>query len=53
MVCGFHHFLIVFDDEDSVTQVSEVFEDLDQTVCVTRVEADGGLVEHIAGTDEA
>ena len=53
MVGGADDVGIVFNDEDGVSEVAEVVEDADQALGITGVEADGGLVEDVAGADEA
>jgi hypothetical protein len=47
------HVLVVLDDEDGVADVGEVAEGGDEAVVVALVEADGGLVEHVARADQA
>jgi len=43
----------VLDDDDGVADVGEVAECVDQAGVVAAVQADGGLVEDVAGADEA
>jgi hypothetical protein len=43
---------IVFDDEDGVAEVAEVFHDADELGGVSGVEADAGLVEDVERADE-
>src|SRR5271157_1133580 len=42
-----HHLRVVLDHQDSVADVAQGFEDFNQTAGVARMQADGGLVEHI------
>src|SRR5208282_461059 len=51
-VGGAHDVGIVFDDQDRVSQIAQVVQDLDQAVCIATVQADGRLVKHIQGADE-
>ena len=46
-VGGAHDVGIVLDDENRVSQVAQVVQDLDEPVRIAAVQADGGLVEHI------
>ena len=43
---------IVLDDEDSVAEIPQGFEDVDETLRVARVQADGWLVENVERADE-
>ena len=52
-VGGAHDVGIVLDDEDRVSQVAQVVQDLDQPMRVAAVQADGRLVEHIERADQA
>ena len=47
MIGGAQNIGIVLDHQDGVAQVAQFFEDADQPRGVARVQADGGLVEHI------
>ena len=47
MIGGAQHVGIVLDDEDGVAQVAQLFEDANQPRGIARVQADGGLVEHV------
>ena len=42
-----NHITVVLHDKDGVPQVAEIGQRLDELVVVARMEADGGLVEHI------
>ena len=44
---------IVLDDEDGVAEIAQLFQDVDEARGVARVQADGGLVEHVERADEA
>ena len=47
-----HHVLVVFDDDDCVAFVSEVFEGRDELHVVSLVESDAGFVKHVEYVDE-
>src|SRR6267154_5042871 len=49
---GFDGVRVVFDDENSVAEVAQGFEDVDQALRVARVEADAGFVENVERADE-
>ena len=42
-----HHVLIVFDDDDRITQIAQFLEGADEAFVVALVQADAGLVEDI------
>ena len=42
-----HHVLIVFDDDDRVTQIAQFLEGVDEAFVVALMEADAGLVEDV------
>ncbi len=44
---------VVFDDEDGVAEVAEVFEGVDEALVVSLMEADGGFVEDVEDSAEA
>ncbi len=44
---------VVLDDEDGVAEVAEVVHDADELGGVARVQADGGLVQHVERADQA
>ena len=52
VVGGAHDVGIVLDDEDGVSQVAQVMQDLDEPVRVAAVQTDGRLVEHIQRSDQ-
>ena len=52
VVGGAHDVGIVLDDEDRVSQIAQVVQDLDQPVRIAAVQADGRLVEHIQRADQ-
>ena len=43
---------VVLDDEDGVAEIAQLFHDADELGGVARVQADGGLVEHVERADE-
>src|SRR5215469_7431844 len=43
---------VMLDDEDGIAEVAELFHDADELGGVARVEANGGLVEHVERADE-
>ncbi len=43
----------MFDDEDGVAEVAQLFHDVDELGGVAGVQADGGFIEHVQRTDEA
>ena len=45
VVCGLHDGLLVLDNDQGVSLVAEAMHDADEAVDVSRVQADGGLVE--------
>ena len=47
-----HHVGIVLHDDDRVAEIAQFFEDADQPRRVARVQADGRLIEHIAGAHQ-
>ncbi len=47
VVCRAQDVGIVLDDQDGVAQVAQLVEDADETGGVARMQADGGLVQHI------
>src|SRR5687767_1055042 len=51
VIRGTHHLSVVLDDEHSVADVAQVFEQTNQTVVVAWVQADRGLVEHVKRAD--
>ena len=51
-VGGAHDVGIVLDDQDRVSQVAQVVQDLDQPMRVAAVQSDGRLVEHIQRADQ-
>ena len=53
VVGGADGVFVVLDDDDGVADVGEVSEGSDEAVVVALVEADGGLVEDVAGSDES
>ena len=42
-----HHFRIVLDDENRVSEVAQLFENANEPPGVARVQADGRLVQHV------
>ena len=53
VIGGAHHVGIVLDHDDGVAEVAQFFEDADEAAGVAGVQADGRLVEHVAGADQA
>ncbi len=53
VVGGAHHVGIVLHHHDGVAEVAQFFEDADEAAGVAAVQADGGLVEHVAGAHQA
>ena len=53
VIGGAHHVGIMFDYHDGVTEAAEFFEDANEAAGVAGVQANGRLVEHVAGADEA
>ena len=51
-VSGAHDVGIVLDHKNGVSQVAQVVQDLDESMRIAAVEADGGLVEHVQRADE-
>src|SRR5580693_357011 len=47
-----HHVGIVFHNQNRVAQITQFFQDTDQTAGVATVQADGWLIEHVAGSDQ-
>ena len=47
-----HHVTIMFDDDDGVSQVTQLLERLDEPFVVALVESDAGFVEDIEHVDE-
>ena len=43
----------MFDDEDGVAEIAQFVEDVDQAGGVAAMQADGGLIEDVAGADQA
>ena len=52
VVGGAHHVGIVLDHHDRVAEVAQLFQDADQPAGVAAVQADGRLVEHVAGAHQ-
>ena len=52
MIRGFHRLLIVLDDDDSVAEVAELSESVEQACVVALVQTDGRLVEDVEDADE-
>lgn len=52
MVCQLHGIVVVLDNEEGVALGAEVAEGLEEALVVTRVEADGGLVEDVEDAAE-
>ena len=50
---GPHHGLVVLDDQHRVALLLQVAERVDQAAVVARVQADRGLVQHVAHADQA
>ncbi len=50
---GAHDFGIVLDDKDSVSQIAEVVQDINQLGRVAAVKADGRFIQYIQRTDQA
>ena len=53
VVRGTDHVFIVLDDEDGVSDVREMAERVDEAGVVALVQTDRGLIEDVAGADEA
>lgn len=53
VVAGEHGVFVMFDDDDGIFEVAEVFESVDEFVVVALVEADGGFVENVEDALEA
>ena len=51
-VCFTDGFIVMFDDQDSVAQVAQALECLQQPGVVARVQANRRLVEHIQHADQ-
>src|ERR1700686_2068513 len=51
-VGGAHDVGIVLDDEDGVSQIAQVMQDLDEPVRIAAVQADRRLVEHVQCADQ-
>ena len=52
VVGGAHHVGIVLHHHDGVAQVAQLCEDADEAAGVAAVQADGRLVEHVAGAHQ-
>ena len=52
VIGGAHHVGVVLDDDDRVAELAQLFEDANQAAGVAAVQADGRLVENVAGADE-
>ena len=53
MVCSVDGVLVVLDDDNSIAQVTQVFEGVEQAGVVTLMQADGGLVQDIEHAGQA
>ena len=53
VIGGAQDVSVVLDNNDGVAQVAQLFKDMDQARSVARVQADGGLVEHVERAHEA
>src|SRR6266404_8334580 len=51
-VGGAHDVGIVLDDEDGVSRVAKVMQDLDEPVRIAAVQTDGRLVEHVERSNQ-
>jgi len=47
-----HHLGVVFDDENSVADIAEIFEQANESIVVARVQTDRWFVEHVERADK-
>ena len=52
VIGGAHHLSVMLDDQHGVADVAQVMQQANQALAVARVQADGGLVQHIERADE-
>ena len=48
-VCCPHYLLIVFHDNNGVTQVTQPLQHRDKTFCITRMQSDARLIQNVKG----
>ncbi len=53
VIAGAHHRFVVFDDEHRVALRLQLAQGVDQALVIAGVQADRGLVEHIAHADQS
>ena len=47
VVGGTHHFFVVFDDQNRVADVAQIFENFDEPRVVARMQTDGRFVQNV------
>ena len=52
LICGAHDGGFVFDDDDCISRIAEVFENLNESFGVAWMQANAGFVEDEQGIDE-
>jgi hypothetical protein len=47
VIGGTHHVSVVFDYEDGIADISQILEQMYQSLIVSRVQTNGGLIQNV------